>query len=107
MERPAKVNRTNPEGDFHAGLNFAVTLNAPVIFFCRNNQYAISTPAREQYGGDAIAGRHAFAQMHGHVAESFLEGHAPRRRCGVGHGDVVGVMLRNSPQTVSVILGGQ
>jgi 2-oxoisovalerate dehydrogenase E1 component alpha subunit len=23
----------------------------------RNNQYAISTPAREQYGGDAIAGR--------------------------------------------------
>lgn len=29
------------EGDFHAGLNFAATLQAPVIFFCRNNGYAI------------------------------------------------------------------
>ena len=28
-------------GDFHAALNFAATLKAPVIFFCRNNGYAI------------------------------------------------------------------
>ncbi len=45
------------EGDFHAGVNFAATTKAPVIFFCRNNQWAISTPASEQYGGDGIAGR--------------------------------------------------
>lgn len=25
------------EGDFHAALNFAATLEAPMIFFCRNN----------------------------------------------------------------------
>ncbi|CAE7933710.1 bkdA [Symbiodinium sp. KB8] len=25
------------EGDFHAGMNFASTLEAPVVFFCRNN----------------------------------------------------------------------
>ena len=39
------------EGDFHASLNFAATLSAPVLFICRNNGWAISTPATEQYRG--------------------------------------------------------
>ena len=45
------------EGDFHAGLNMAAVQNAPVIFVCRNNGYAISTPTDEQYRGDGIASR--------------------------------------------------
>lgn len=45
------------EGDFHAGLNMAAVHQAPVIFFCRNNGYAISTPAEEQFKGDGIAAR--------------------------------------------------
>lgn len=45
------------EGDFHAGLNMAAVLSCPVIFFCRNNGYAISTPAEEQFAGDGIASR--------------------------------------------------
>eukprot|EP00271_Cylindrocystis_brebissonii_P017353 TRINITY_DN4493_c0_g1_i1.p1 TRINITY_DN4493_c0_g1~~TRINITY_DN4493_c0_g1_i1.p1 ORF type:complete len:514 (+),score=96.95 TRINITY_DN4493_c0_g1_i1:431-1972(+) len=45
------------EGDFHAAMNFAAVLEAPVLFICRNNGWAISTPAREQYRGDGIAGR--------------------------------------------------
>ncbi|MEW6994504.1 thiamine pyrophosphate-dependent dehydrogenase E1 component subunit alpha [Colwelliaceae bacterium MEBiC 14330] len=45
------------EGDFHAGLNMAAVQEAPVIFFCRNNGYAISTPADEQYKGNGIASR--------------------------------------------------
>ncbi|CAN8031806.1 unnamed protein product [Ixodes persulcatus] len=45
------------EGDAHAALNFAATLDCPVIFFCRNNGYAISTPAFEQYKGDGIVAR--------------------------------------------------
>lgn len=45
------------EGDFHAALNFAATLGAPVVFLCRNNGWAISTPASEQYRGDGIAAR--------------------------------------------------
>lgn len=45
------------EGDFHAGLNMAAVHQAPVIFFCRNNGYAISTPADEQYKGNGIASR--------------------------------------------------
>lgn len=45
------------EGDFHAGLNMAAVQQAPVIFFCRNNGYAISTPSDEQYKGNGIASR--------------------------------------------------
>ena len=45
------------EGDFHAGLNMAAVLHCPVIFFCRNNGYAISTPSDEQFAGDGIASR--------------------------------------------------
>ena len=45
------------EGDFHAALNFAATLECPVVFFCRNNGYAISTPVTEQLKGDGIVCR--------------------------------------------------
>lgn len=47
------------EGDAHAAFNFASTLNCPIILFCRNNGFAISTPSSEQYRGDGIAGRAA------------------------------------------------
>lgn len=45
------------EGDAHSAFNFAATLECPVIFFCRNNGYAISTPTSDQYRGDGIASR--------------------------------------------------
>ena len=45
------------EGDFHAALNIAATRSCPVIFICRNNGYAISTPTLDQYRGDGIASR--------------------------------------------------
>ncbi|XP_015176455.1 PREDICTED: 2-oxoisovalerate dehydrogenase subunit alpha, mitochondrial [Polistes dominula] len=45
------------EGDAHAAFNFAATLACPVVFFCRNNGYAISTPTNEQYKGDGIAAK--------------------------------------------------
>jgi len=45
------------EGDAHAAFNFSATLECPIIFFCRNNGYAISTPVSEQYRGDGIAVR--------------------------------------------------
>lgn len=45
------------EGDFHAALNIAATRACPVVFVCRNNGYAISTPTLEQYRGDGIASR--------------------------------------------------
>lgn len=51
------INLAASEGDFHAGLNMAATTESPVIFICRNNGYAISTPTSEQYRGDGIASR--------------------------------------------------
>ena len=45
------------EGDFHAGLNMAAVHRVPAIFICRNNGYAISTPAVEQFAADGIAPR--------------------------------------------------
>uniref|UniRef100_A0AAR5PXQ6 2-oxoisovalerate dehydrogenase subunit alpha n=1 Tax=Dendroctonus ponderosae TaxID=77166 RepID=A0AAR5PXQ6_DENPD len=48
---------TASEGDAHAAFNFAATLGCPVIFFCRNNGYAISTPVSQQYKGDGIAAK--------------------------------------------------
>ncbi|CAN4099620.1 unnamed protein product [Withania somnifera] len=45
------------EGDFHAGLNFAAVMEAPVIFICRNNGWAISTPVHEQFRSDGIVAK--------------------------------------------------
>ncbi|KAK9271209.1 hypothetical protein L1049_026799 [Liquidambar formosana] len=42
------------EGDFHASLNFAAVMEAPVIFICRNNGWAISTPILEQFRSDGV-----------------------------------------------------
>ncbi len=52
------------EGDFHPALNFAATLECPVVFFCRNNGFAISTATDEQYRGDGIASRAVGYGMH-------------------------------------------
>lgn len=43
------------EGDFHTGVNFAAVRKCPCLFFCRNNGYAISTPAFRQFASAGIA----------------------------------------------------
>jgi len=40
---------------FHSGLNYAGVFEAPVIFFCNNNQYAITTPFEKQTAAENIA----------------------------------------------------
>ncbi|CAI9115572.1 OLC1v1016500C1 [Oldenlandia corymbosa var. corymbosa] len=45
------------EGDFHAALNFAAVMEVPVVFICRNNGWAISTPTTEQFRSDGIVVR--------------------------------------------------
>ena len=52
------------EGDFHSAMNFAATLKAQTLFFCRNNMFAISTPVDEQFAGDGIAARGLAYGMH-------------------------------------------
>ena len=41
--------------DFHAGLNFAGVFRAPTIFFCQNNQWAISLPRERQTRSPTLA----------------------------------------------------
>jgi pyruvate dehydrogenase E1 component alpha subunit len=36
------------QGDFHEACNFAGVYRAPVVFFCQNNQWAISVPLAKQ-----------------------------------------------------------
>ena len=43
------------EGDFHEAMNFAGVFQAPTIFFCQNNQYAISVPRKRQTASKTIA----------------------------------------------------
>jgi len=43
------------EGDFHESLNFAAVFDAPCIFLCQNNQYAISVPVKKQTKAKTIA----------------------------------------------------
>ncbi|MEE8143051.1 MAG: thiamine pyrophosphate-dependent dehydrogenase E1 component subunit alpha [Planctomycetota bacterium] len=44
-------------GDFHEGLNMAAVLRLPLILIIENNQYAFSTPAREQFVAESLATR--------------------------------------------------
>src|SRR5437016_2735267 len=43
------------EGSFHEGANFAAVTSAPLILFCNNNQWAISTPLEAQTRAEALA----------------------------------------------------
>ncbi len=47
------------EGIVHESMNFAGVLGLGVIFFCQNNQWAISTPRRMQAAAAALAPRAA------------------------------------------------
>ncbi len=41
--------------DFHAGMNFAGVFRTPTIFFCQNNQWAISLPRERQTRSSTLA----------------------------------------------------
>src|SRR3954453_4311781 len=43
------------EGAFHEGANFAAVMRAPLVLFCNNNQWAISTPLSAQTAADTLA----------------------------------------------------
>ena len=58
------------EGAFHEGANFAAVMRAPVVLFCNNNGWAISTPVSAQTRAEALVDKAAGYGMPGH----------PRRR---------------------------
>ncbi|HSL91882.1 MAG TPA: thiamine pyrophosphate-dependent dehydrogenase E1 component subunit alpha, partial [Candidatus Limnocylindrales bacterium] len=46
-------------GEFHAAMNFAGVFRTPNVFFCSNNQYAISLPFEKQTASGSIAAKAA------------------------------------------------
>ena len=43
------------EGDFHEGMNFGGVFDVPIVYFCNNNQWAISTPRSRQTASESLA----------------------------------------------------
>src|SRR3989440_10047653 len=43
------------EGEFHEGVNLAAVMNAPAVFVCNNNGWAISTPVEAQTRAETVA----------------------------------------------------
>jgi 2-oxoisovalerate dehydrogenase E1 component len=57
------------EGDFHEAVNLAAVWKLPVVFVVENNQYALSTPTREQYACRDLADRAAGYGIPGAVVD--------------------------------------
>ena len=53
------------EGSFHEGANFAAVMRAPLVLFCNNNQWAISTPLEAQTRAETLADKAAGYGMPG------------------------------------------
>jgi pyruvate dehydrogenase E1 component alpha subunit len=53
------------EGAFHEGANFAAVMRAPLVLFCNNNQWAISTPLSAQTRAETLADKAAGYGMPG------------------------------------------
>jgi pyruvate dehydrogenase E1 component alpha subunit len=47
------------EGSFHEGINIAAVMNAPAVFVCNNNRWAISTPLDAQTRAESLADKAA------------------------------------------------
>ncbi|MBI4880245.1 MAG: pyruvate dehydrogenase (acetyl-transferring) E1 component subunit alpha [Planctomycetes bacterium] len=53
------------EGDFHEAMNFAAVWQAPVVFVCANNQWAISLPREKQTRSRTLAQKAIAYEMPG------------------------------------------
>lgn len=95
--------------DFHSGLNFAGVYKSPVIFFCQNNQWAISLPVSRQTASETIAAKGAAYGMPGvrvdgndvlAVYQATREA-AERARAGQGPTLIEAVTYRMGPHSTS------
>ncbi|MBU6450187.1 MAG: pyruvate dehydrogenase (acetyl-transferring) E1 component subunit alpha [Cyanobacteria bacterium REEB67] len=97
------------EGDTHEAMNFASVYQAPVVFMCLNNQYAISVPIAKQMRCETIAQRAVSYGMPGirvdgndvlAVYQASLEA-VDRARAGLGPTLVEGLTYRFTPHTTA------
>src|SRR3954453_24223653 len=93
------------EGAFHEGANLAAVMRAPLVLFCNNNGWAISTPVEDQTRAEALADKAAGYGMPGLrvdgrdgvvVFEATREG-VERARAGEGPTFIEAVSYRAAP----------
>jgi len=97
------------EGDFHEACNFAGVWTAPVVFFCQNNQYAISVPLEKQTAAPTIAVKalgYGFpgVRVDGNdVLASYVVARDAVRRAREGHGPTLieAVTYRRGPHSTA------
>ncbi len=95
------------KGDFHESCNFAAIHKLPVIFFCENNNYAISVPVEEQVSIEHVADRAAAYGFPGVVVDGtdvlavyqVIKDAAERARKGEGPTLVEAKVYRFQPHT--------
>ncbi len=100
---------SSSEGDFHEALNFASVFNAPVVFVCQNNQYAISVPLARQMKCETIAQRAVSYGMPGVKVDgndvlamyAATAAAVERARAGGGPTLIEGLTYRMTPHTTS------
>jgi pyruvate dehydrogenase E1 component alpha subunit len=97
------------EGAFHEGANFAGVMRAPLVLFCNNNQWAISTPLEAQTRAETLADKAAGYGMPGlrvdgadvlAVYEATREAVA-RARAGDGPTFIEAVTYRTAPHATA------
>jgi pyruvate dehydrogenase E1 component alpha subunit len=97
------------EGSFHEGATFAGVMKAPVVLFCNNNHWAISTPVEEQSAAPTLADKAIGYGMPGvrvdggdvlAVYEATREA-AARARAGAGPTFIEAVTYRVAPHATA------
>ena len=97
------------EGSFHEGANFAAVMRAPLVLFCNNNHWAISTPLEAQTRAETLADKAAGYGMPGvrvdgadvlAVYEATREG-IERARAGDGPTFIEAVTYRAAPHATA------
>jgi pyruvate dehydrogenase E1 component alpha subunit len=97
------------EGAFHEGANFAAVMRAPLVLFCNNNQWAISTPLAAQTAAATLADKAAGygipgVRVDGHdvlaVYEVTREA-VSRARAGEGPTFIEAVIYRPAPHATA------
>ena len=97
------------EDSFHEGANFAAVMRAPLILFCNNNQWAISTPLEAQTRAETLAAKAVGYGMPGvrvdggdvlAVYEATREA-AERARAGGGPTFIEAVTYRAAPHATA------
>jgi pyruvate dehydrogenase E1 component alpha subunit len=97
------------EGAFHEGANFAGVMKAPLVLFCNNNGWAISTPVAEQTAAESLADKAVGYGMPGvrvdggdvlAVYEATREA-VERARAGEGPSFVEAVSYRAAPNATA------